>query len=176
MTEHIHLVALRKHLIEGKSDSSSSLSDLWQEYRGQVEHKISVEFTSASTTTTTIAPPPQYASVSARSQPMSVREQFQQATSNSSRLMMLSPPQRRSPLASSSSTPNNNNDNDNNSNNSSSAPPLPAAITSASADSIRSLQQDVALLREQLREAGVASEEKEISPFTHSLLIKVRSK
>ena len=180
-----HLSLLSNHLCVGQQNTQSpttSLAELWQSYRGQVEEQIAIEYHVLPTTATAIAPAAPTTATPGRSL-LSVREQFQQATTTSSspssrpgQLMMLSASPDRVKKTNTTKTSNNNNNNNNNNHhnhhnhnhrhhttsnnnhNESPPPPLPTTTSLQTAATISHLTQEVHRLEQHLkRQQGKAS-------------------
>jgi len=176
-----HLSLLSNHLCVGQQNTQSpttSLAELWQSYRGQVEEQIAIEYHVLPTTATAIAPAAPTTATPGRSL-LSVREQFQQATTTSSspssrpgQLMMLSASPDRVKKTNTTKTSNNNNNNNhhnhnhnhrhhttsNNNHNESPPPPLPTTTSLQTAATISHLTQEVQRLEQHLkRQQGKAS-------------------
>ena len=147
-------------LMEGsKQNATASLVDLWQSYRGQVEEKFAVEISSTPisfTTATTSNITNDSASTVSRSSgnvdrtnSLSIREQFQQATQapRSGELMMLS----SSPKRMNNNSVFTQQSSNNNNSPPSPPPPLPPTTTGGQ-EIIKELRENVAELRHQLNE------------------------
>ena len=157
----VHIMASHRkqmvdHLHAGSDDTS--LASLWEAYRGHVEQTISLEISAPSSTPRrNTSQKQQQQQQNNNTNSMSIRQQFQQATSStkSSTQPTKSSNTRSNQLMMLSSSPNHNQS-------TSTAPPLPSTATSsASLETIRTLQQDITQLRLQLNNTTAASQQRE---------------
>ena len=150
-----HRKQMVDHLHAGSDDTS--LASLWEAYRGHVEQTISLEISAPSSTPRrNTSQKQQQQQQNNNINSMSIRQQFQQATSlTKSSTQPTTSNTRSNQLMMLSSSPNHNQS-------TFTAPPLPSTATSsASLETIRTLQQDITQLRLQLNNTTTASQQRE---------------